>query len=139
MFPPPVFNPIFGTLSVGMRRSVDWASLLPPTSPLKLLYSLEIVNKIVGRGTDDKATDEAARTWCAAFLRHGGVAHLMKVGPVPASRLVSVSGVRALKSFCFRLVVLATFPHGTLLALHFFVFPLLHPVSKSRPLVLKSA
>ena len=62
-------------------RAVDWTAVLTPTSPLKLLYSLEIVNKLVSRGTDTTAaaSEEAAKSWCINFLRNGGVKHLIKV------------------------------------------------------------
>ncbi len=59
---------------------MDWNTVLIPTAPLKLLYSLNLVDKIVAAGSAmDAAPDSPERAWCQAFLRHGGVAHLVKV------------------------------------------------------------
>jgi hypothetical protein len=59
---------------------VDWNRVLIPNAPLKLLYSLNLIDKYVAAGiAATTGPTSAEREWCDAFLRKGGVAHLIKV------------------------------------------------------------
>ena len=59
---------------------VDWNHVLIPNAPLKLLYSLNLIDKYVTAGTSPTGSPTSQeRLWCDAFLAKGGVAHLIKV------------------------------------------------------------
>jgi hypothetical protein len=64
---------VHGVLS--SSAAVDWAALFSPASPLKLLYALEIVEKVVGG--DDALVP--GKEWGDAFVAKGGLAHLIRV------------------------------------------------------------
>jgi hypothetical protein len=71
-----------GAVTAGSGVSVDWTTLLSPTTPLKLLYALQIIDGLVdsdGASPTDTQADGGAGAWRDAFVAHGGVAHLLHV------------------------------------------------------------
>jgi len=66
--------------AVQAAEATDLAALLNPSAPLKLLYTLRIVDKFVNPPAKDTAEEKAAaKDWCTAFAAKGGVTHLLKV------------------------------------------------------------
>jgi len=60
--------------------TIDWATVLAPAAPLKLLYTLKIVEKYVTPHAKESAEEKAtAAAWSAAFVEKGGLAHLLSI------------------------------------------------------------
>ena len=85
---------------VGPQQRPDWPALLHPgPSSFKLLYSLQIVDFLMLQGENESAVRNVpggggggggggsvgSSPWCAAFLAHGGLEHLLSMLRAPAA------------------------------------------------------